>query len=225
MFLATILYVLINISYFCVVPEQVYTGLPSNSLNMAGAFLHYLFDESPTPGSPGSNTAERVMAALIAVSIFGNVIVMTFTAARVKQEIAKEGILPYSLFFATGHTTPLAWIKSRLNRPQYNRDSHISMHVNLEDHLEKSPMAALALHWVTSIVLVLVTVHMKPSEQYSILTGLYSYVNLNVVGLLVSGGLIYLKMDAFFKKDKGRDWNNKVSCKSGLMCDSYQARY
>jgi hypothetical protein len=209
MFLATFLYVLVNAAYFCVVPEQVYTTHPSNSLNMAGAFLHYLFDETSGP-----NTAERVMAALIAVSIFGNVIVMTFTAARVKQEIAKEGILPYSLFFATGHTTPLAWLKSRLSRPQYNhRNSHISMNVNLEDHLEKSPMAALALHWVTSVVLVLVTIHMKPSEQYSILTGLYSYVNLNVVGLLVSGGLIYLKIDSFLKGDKGRDWNSKVNCK------------
>ena len=153
------------------------------------------------------------MAALIAVSIFGNVIVMTFTAARVKQEIAKEGILPYSLFFATGHTTPLAWLKSRLSRSPYPRHSQVANTVNLEDHLEKSPMAALALHWVTSIILVLVTIPLKPSTQYSFLTALYSYVNLNVIGMLVSGGLLYLKLDSFFKGDKGRDWNSKVNCK------------
>ena len=208
MFLATVLYVLVNVSYLCVVPKGVYTENPANSLNMAGAFLHYLFDNSD-----GSNTAERVMAALIAVSIFGNVIVMTFTAARVKQEIAKEGILPYSLFFATGHTTPLAWLKSSLSRNPHPRHSQLATAVNLDDHLEKSPMAALALHWVTSIILVLVTIPLKPSTQYSFLTALYSYVNLNVVGMLVSGGLLYLKIESFFKGDKGRDWNNKVSCK------------
>lgn len=206
--LATVLYVLVNVSYFCVVPKEVYTASPSNSLNMAGAFLHYLFDESHGP-----RTAERVMAGLIATSIFGNVVVMTFTAARVKQEIAKEGILPYSLFFATGHTTPVAWLKSHLTRSPYPGRSHVSTAVNLDDHLEKSPMAALTLHWLTSIILVLVTIPLKPSTQYSFLTALYSYVNLNVVGMLVSGGLLYLKIDSFFKKDRGRDWNSKVSCK------------
>jgi amino acid transporter len=147
MSLATVLYILINVSYMCVVPKEVYTTSPANSLNMAGAFLHYLFDDSE-----GSNTAERVMAGLIAVSIFGNVIVMTFTAARVKQEIAKEGILPYSLFFATGHTTPIAWLKSRLTRTTYPSRSHLTTTVNLEDHLEKSPMAALTLHWVSPTI-------------------------------------------------------------------------
>jgi amino acid transporter len=68
--IATILYVLINASYFCVVPKEVYTTNPSNSLNMAGAFLHYMFDNSYGP-----RTAERVMAALIAFSVFGNVVV------------------------------------------------------------------------------------------------------------------------------------------------------
>jgi hypothetical protein len=152
------------------------------------------------------------MAAFIAVSIFGNVIVMTFTAARVKQEIAKEGILPYSLFFATGHSTPVAWLKSRFIKPPYPRRNTLTHALNLEDHLEKSPMAALTLHWLSSIILVLVTIPLEPSAQYSILTSLYSYVNLNVVGRLVSGGLIYLKIDSFWKRDKGRDWNSKVNC-------------
>jgi amino acid transporter len=206
MVIATILYVLLNVSYFCVVPKEVYTTSPANSLNMAGAFLHYMFDNSYGP-----QVAERVMAGLIAFSVFGNVVVMTFTAARVKQEIAKEGVLPYSLFFATGHTTPLAWLKSRLMRSSYPRRSHVSTSVNLENHLEKSPMAALTLHWATSVFLVLVTIPLKPSTQYTFLTALYSYVNLNVIGFLVSAGLLYLKLDSFFRKDKGRDWNNKVS--------------
>lgn len=204
--LTTILYVLIDISYFCVVPHVVYTTCPSNSLNMAGAFLHYLFDQSSGP-----RTADRVMAALIAISIFGNVIVMTFTAARVKQEIAKEGILQYSLFFATGRTTPLAWLKNRFTSDPSIRRDYVAGAINLDNHLEKSPMAALGLHWISSVVLVLVTVPLAPATQYSFLTSLYSYVNLTIVGFLVSTGLLYLKLDSFFRGGtKGRKWNSKV---------------
>jgi amino acid transporter len=206
MVIATVLYALVNVSYFCVVPKEVYTQTPSNSINMAGAFLHYLFDSSSGP-----DTAKRVMAGLIAISVFGNILVMTFTAARVKQEIAKEGILPWSLFFATGHTTPWAWLRSRMGHGTERPRSSTIEGFSLEDQLEKSPMAALALHWFTSVLLVLVTAPLKPVTAYSFLTSLYSYVNLNVVGFLVSGGLVYLKLDSFFRGEHGRNWANKAS--------------
>lgn len=79
------------------------------TIDMASIYLHFLFNDN----DQNTNTARRVMAGLICISIFGNVVVMTFTAGRVKQEIAKEGILPYLLFFATGHTTPWAWFMSK----------------------------------------------------------------------------------------------------------------
>ncbi len=47
----------------------------------------------------GDRKASRVFAAFTAISGLGNIIVVTFTAARVKQEIAKEGILPFAKFF------------------------------------------------------------------------------------------------------------------------------
>ncbi|KAJ9662956.1 hypothetical protein H2201_005833 [Coniosporium apollinis] len=43
--------------------------------------------------SPDDIRAQRILSAFLAISSFGNIIVMAFTAARVKQEIAKEGIL------------------------------------------------------------------------------------------------------------------------------------
>ena len=75
----------------------------------------------------GNDLAPRVVSGIIAFSIFGNIVVMTFTASRgmlqpslyqghssmsanppalhtVKQEIAKEGVLPFSLFFASSST-------------------------------------------------------------------------------------------------------------------------
>jgi hypothetical protein len=70
------------------VPKEAYISTSLNSIDMAGIFMHYLFDDSIGP-----ETARRVMAGLIAISIFGNIVVMTFTSARVEQEIVKDGIL------------------------------------------------------------------------------------------------------------------------------------
>jgi amino acid transporter len=203
MVLTTILYTLVNVSYFCVVPKEAYMSGNNNSIDMAGSFMHYLFDSSMGP-----QTARRVMAGLTAMSTFGNIIVMTFTSARVKQEIAKEGILPYSLYFATGHTTPWAKLQAWWRRDTTSTSNHQSSGIDLENHLEQTPMAALALHWFTSVLLIAVTSMLKPVTAYAFLVSLYSYVNCAVVGFLVSGGLIYLKLDSYFRGERGRNWAN-----------------
>lgn len=52
-------------------------------------------------------TANKAMAAIIAISIFGNLWVMKITAVRVKQEISKEAILgSISLYIASSYRTP-----------------------------------------------------------------------------------------------------------------------
>src|SRR5947207_934553 len=89
----------------------------------------------------GKGAASRSMAAVIAFSIFGNLVVMTFTASRVKQEIAKEGILPLSLLLARGHTTFIARIWSKYFPSQ-------------KEHLEQTPIPALFLHWLSSMILI-----------------------------------------------------------------------
>lgn len=205
------LYALVNVSYFCVVPKETYVdprGLsPENSANslfMAATFFHYLFDSSSS-----SHAGERAMCSLVSFSCFGNIIIMTFTAARVKQEIAKQGVLPYSLFFATGHTTPWAWIRSRFSAPTRRQvaDEHGE---KTEDHLEKTPMAAFALHWLSSVFLIIVTVGLKPTTQYIFLSATYSYILVNILGFFVSGGLLYLKLDSFFRPNNGRKWSTRA---------------
>jgi amino acid transporter len=195
-----VLYMLVNISYFCVIPKESYTEVTGTTIDMATAFFYDLF---------GPGAAPRAMAALVAFSIFGNILVLTFTAARVKQEIAKEGILPFSLFFATGKITPWARFRNRSQTPAVDE-------LDFENHLEETPMAALVLHWFSSIFLILVTAMLKPSVAYSFLVTLYSYVNVAVLGLLTGGGLLYLKIDYWTRGEKGRDWGNKTQWKPWL---------
>ena len=124
------------------------------------------------------------MAALIAVSICGNLWVMTFTAARVKQDRAKEGILPYSLYIATSYTTPYGfWQK-------WTKKDNVA-----GEHFEQAPTLAFALHWFTSVLLIAVTApFIDPRKSYATLVSLYSYTIILVLGCWVSVGLILVKL-------------------------------
>lgn len=169
--MTTVLYLLVNVSYFCVIPRDL--GEIAIERNMGAVFFRRVF---------ANDIATRTMAAVIAISIFGNILVMTFTASRVKQEIAKEGILPFSLVFATSKTTPLGrW---------QNRNKTMAQ----DEYLDQTPMAALCLHWFTSVLLVAVTSKLSPTEAFSALISLYSFVLVLLVGFFTAGGLVYLRL-------------------------------
>ena len=192
MVVATILFVLVNAAYLCAVPKDMQLG---STQDMASLFFAQMF---------GHEGAKRVMAGFIAFSIFGNIVVMTFTASRVKQEIAKEGVLPFSLLFATGHTTPWAWLRARW---LHGRKSNMAYGQNVDDRLEQTPIAALGLHWVSSITLIGITSMLNAGTSYSVLVSLYSYVIIVLNGFIVSGGLLYLKLS------KSRSWSSHANFK------------
>ena len=178
MALVVTLFLHVNVAYFCAVPWD----LPAldEQRNMATVFFGQIFGDD-------NRAARRAMDSIIAFSIFGNLLVMTYTASRVKQEIAKEGILPWSLTFATSHRTPLALWFSRYQTGTTP---------------EEAPMAALGLHWFMSVMLIGVTAMLSPPTAYSALVTLYSYVIVILLGFFTSAGLLYLK----FKKS--RNWTN-----------------
>lgn len=98
-----------------------------------------------------SSDPRRVQAAcgaLRALSAIGNVIVFTFTAARVKQEVAKEGIFPFSLYFASSYEFSLRHGFRRL--PAHKAGHHL--------YTQKAPAAAVALHWTITTILILAAV-------------------------------------------------------------------
>ena len=196
-----IVYFLVNVSYYCVIPKEAYTVDTLASIT----FFHYLLDSSGD-----SQTANRAMAGLVAFSCFGNIIIITYTAARVKQEIAKQGILPYSLFFASGHTTPWAWLKSQIISVPRSTSVNTVEGINLDDYMEKTPMAAFGLHWFSSIFLILVTLGLSPETQYTFLSAIYGYFLVGMLGFLVSGTLLYLKLDSFFRGEHGSNWTVKA---------------
>jgi len=86
----TVLYVLANIAYFAALSK---TDMVNSSEVIAATFFRHCW---------GSNAfVTKAVPAFLALSALGNVFAQSFAMPRVKQELAKEGILPFSRFFAS----------------------------------------------------------------------------------------------------------------------------
>ncbi|KAJ5994402.1 hypothetical protein N7451_010126 [Penicillium sp. IBT 35674x] len=83
-----VLYMLVNIAYFAAVPKE--QMLESGTV-VAAAFFGNVFGKQ----------AEKVMSVFVALSAFGNVLSVLFSQGRIVQELGREGVLPFSSFFAS----------------------------------------------------------------------------------------------------------------------------
>ncbi|KAK0655084.1 amino acid permease-domain-containing protein [Cercophora newfieldiana] len=106
------------------------------------------FRHTITRFTSSDDQIRAVTGSFRALSAIGNVIVFTFTAARVKQEIAKEGVLPFSLFFASSYSFSFRHGFRRL--PQTREGYQL--------HSSRAPAAALALHWTVTTLMIIGTV-------------------------------------------------------------------
>jgi hypothetical protein len=98
----------------------------------------------------------------------------------VKQELAKEGILPCSKFFARNRSWRWAFWRSA-DRHDYESP-------------EATPVGALLLHWVFSMILILGTFSLSPTAAYKTYVGMYSFTIDAVFGFLVGVGLLLLRI-------------------------------
>jgi len=92
-----VLYMLVNVAYFAAVPkEQILTS----GRGIAADFFRNTWGPR----------AERALSAFIALSAYGNVLSVIFSQGRIVQELGREGILPFSSFFASNKpfNAPLA---------------------------------------------------------------------------------------------------------------------
>ncbi|KAF2027847.1 amino acid transporter [Setomelanomma holmii] len=92
-----ILYMLVNIAYFAAVPADEI--IASKRLVAASLFRNVF-----------GPRAERALSVFVALSAFGNVLSVIFSQGRLVQELGREGILPFSRFWASNRpfNAPLA---------------------------------------------------------------------------------------------------------------------
>lgn len=93
----SILYILANIAYFAAVPKAEI--IASERLVAASLFRNVM-----------GSAAERALSVFVALSAFGNVLSVIFSQGRLVQELGREGILPFSRFWASNRpfNAPLA---------------------------------------------------------------------------------------------------------------------
>ncbi|KAH6677304.1 amino acid transporter-like protein [Halenospora varia] len=86
--LVSILYMLTNIAYFAAVPKA---EIISSGRIVAATFFRNMFGVR----------AERALSVFVALSAYGNVLSVIFSQGRLVQEVAREGILPFSRLWAS----------------------------------------------------------------------------------------------------------------------------
>ena len=177
--------------------------------NVAQEFFRRIFN--PEHSDDFNDQAERTVNALLAISSFGNIVVMTYTAARMKQEIAKQGFIPFSRFFAKDKDFSLArlldWLEGgqrRSARQSSELDQHGSKaqpersrtrwlrKLNPSNHRERTPVGALMLHFASCIVLIYATYGMSADHAYGLLSGLIAYLTTAWFGCFLALGILIL---------------------------------
>ncbi|KAK3937989.1 putative high affinity methionine permease [Diplogelasinospora grovesii] len=83
-----VLYMLVNISYFAAVSKD---DMLSSDVLVAAALFRNVF----------GGTAERALSVFVALSALGNVLSVIFSQGRLVQELGREGVLPFSRFWAS----------------------------------------------------------------------------------------------------------------------------
>ncbi|KAI1186858.1 methionine permease [Nemania serpens] len=86
---ACFLYLLANLAYFAVVPVE--------EIKQSGQLIAALFFERVF----GQNVGRSFLPLAVALSAAGNVMVVTFALARLNQEIARAGFLPFSRYLSS----------------------------------------------------------------------------------------------------------------------------
>ncbi|OJD24416.1 hypothetical protein ACJ73_04225 [Blastomyces percursus] len=86
--LAGVLYMLVNVAYFAAVPKQDILG---SGRILAASFFRNVFGPK----------AERILSVFVALCAFGNVQSVIFSQGRIIQELGREGVLPFSRFWAS----------------------------------------------------------------------------------------------------------------------------
>ncbi|KIJ63769.1 hypothetical protein HYDPIDRAFT_175819 [Hydnomerulius pinastri MD-312] len=97
MIFVAFVYISINVAYFAVVSKADMLG---GGTIPAALFFRNLYGPA----------TERILSVIIALSMLGNILAILFTQGRVVQELGREGVLPYSSFFASNKpfNAPLA---------------------------------------------------------------------------------------------------------------------
>lgn len=180
-----LLYMAVNISYMVVVPKD-------DQINYPGGVAQRFFELTLGRVSD-DKTGTRIFNAFLAIASMGNIIVMTYTAARVKQEIAKEGIIPFAKFFAQDTDMSLGRLLGWFQKKGWFSSMLRIRWFSPEEHTERTPVGAFVLHLISCVILIFATWGMTPDNAYTLLTSLSAYTINAFFGTFLGIGILILR--------------------------------
>ena len=110
----TILYILANVAYFAAISKE---ELATSDVLVAGVFFKNMF---------GDSAGARVLPVFVCLSNLGNVLAVSFAHARLNQELAKEGMLPFSRFWASNKPFNAPTASVSYSPPHLHAGGHVS---------------------------------------------------------------------------------------------------
>lgn len=84
----SVIYIFVNIAFFAIVPADV---IQNSSTLLVANFFEIAFGE----------TAKKAASVFVALSAIGNVMSVIFSQGRIVNQLGREGVLPFSKFFAS----------------------------------------------------------------------------------------------------------------------------
>ena len=64
------------------------------------------------------------------------------------------------------------------------------------EHSQETPFGALFLHWTFTILMIVVTSHLKPTDAYTVLVDLYTYTIVSIFGFIIAVGMLRLRFSS-----------------------------
>ncbi|KAI0130205.1 amino acid transporter-like protein [Xylariales sp. AK1849] len=161
----SIVYLAINVAFFLVVDKEDFR---SSGVIVAGTFFRNIF---------GEGVGGHILPFFVIISAAGNIAATAFAQARVNEELAKDGLLPWSGFWTS--KTPL--VPTPLDSP---------MKKQLIPSPKTTPSRGLLLHWAVSVAVIVIP---PPGKIYNFLVDIGGYP-VSVISVAVSLGLLHLQL-------------------------------
>lgn len=178
--LVSLSYLAINIAFLLVVDKDEFK---SAGVVVAGVFFRNVF---------GEGLGQSILPLFVVVSAAGNIAATSFAQARVNEELAKDGLLPWSGFWTTKSRSAEVACEKELRRSSSPSKLPRNHHTHSHPGGINTPSRGLLLHWLVSTAVIILP---PPGPIYNFLVDIGGYP-VSVISVAVALGLLYLHTTA-----------------------------
>ncbi|OAA61642.1 amino acid transporter [Niveomyces insectorum RCEF 264] len=176
--LVSLSYLAINVAFFLVVDKDAFRAA---GVVVAGVFFRNIF---------GDGAGAHVLPLFVIVSAAGNIAATSFAQARVNEELARDGLLPFAAFWTSSSSSSSSNSNSKRNSRNRNkpRAGNAADARHGGGHARTPPARGLLLHWLVSVAVIVLP---PPGKMYNFLVDIGGYP-VSVISVAIASGLLYL---------------------------------